>query len=185
MLLLMSVICSGCGLFKKTTVDISKTHLADKSKSSQVVDSSYNRADKTVTVEHERADTIVKSKGIKVSSTKHIANDDLINGLMAIDSGLVQVHLQYDTLSKTLKTSVTVKPQDIPVFIDKSKTTYTDIAEAGNKKVEATQSHDVALDEKIKHKEKEPAKMGVWLIAVVLGVLAIIAGVIWYFRKKV
>lgn len=176
---------SSCGLFKKVFIQKDSSYNKQTTEKSTVKDSTVKKTDKTVIVETEKANETKYTPETKIESEKKAGLTDLINGLTVLDTGLVTIQQSYDTLSKTLKTKVTLKPQAVNFQVDKTKTTYTDKTEETKTNTEEKNKTAIIAEEKHFKKEKEPAKMGIWLI-IMLVIALIVGGLIylWFKRKK-
>lgn len=173
---LFALLISGCGIFKKSSRDIlkenSETRIENKNDSVGII------VDKSKIVIKEKADTSILTKEEKTEATSILNMDSLVNGLTAISNDLVDVKMVLDTSTNKLTTTVTIKPRPITFHIDKTTTIDRDYTQKS--KIDK----GVLVSEKKNIKKfsvkKEPNKIGVWLI----GVVVAIAGIVYYLLKK-
>lgn len=171
---------SSCGLFKRST----KNTLRESSSTSLKInkDSIGSIVDKTKIVIREKADTTVTTKKELVEAEAFFDMDSLVNGLTSISNDLVEVRQTLDTNTKKLKTVVTLKPRNIPFSFDKTTIINKDITQQ-SKVNEVVLATDKKSSRKVSS-TKEPAKMGIWLIAVIVVFVIIAVAVYLYFRKR-
>lgn len=176
--LIICILLSGCGLFKSVNKQKQSSSTETELRTSK--DSTSVTIDKSVTTIREITDTTVVIPARSVSQATVINKDSLVKGVDAIKSDLVDVKLLLDPLTGVLTALATVKQQYVPVKINKVTTTENNVSTNVNTK-EAT-LNKTETKQSSSSKKKEPAKMGIWLIA--FGVLVAVVLVIGWIRKK-
>jgi len=170
---------SSCGIFKRTSKDIlkesSETKLEVKRDSLGII------LDKSTIVIKESADSTVVTKKEVVTNEAFFNMDSLVNGLTSISNDLVEVKQTLDTNTKKLKTVVTIKPRSFNFHVDKTTTINKDVTQQSKVK-EAVLVTEHKTSRKVAVK-KEPAKMGIWLVGLIVIVLALV-GVVMFLVKK-
>ena len=166
----------GCGAFKKVFKSKvkSKTETVHKSKK----DSTGLTIDKSKTVIKEKADTSVTTKEKTVQQDTYLNMDSLVNGLTVIKNELVDVRLLFNPVTGILSAKAILKPETIDFRFDKETTIQNDINQQIKVKEEKSDSNK--QENKSNVVQKDPAKMGIWLIVFVL----IIGSIYLLVRKK-
>lgn len=170
---------SSCGLFKKVTRTVDK----EQTKTEQTVtnDSVGVTRDKSTTTIKERVDTTISTPERTVITEQVVNMDSLIQAVTNIKNDLFTVKLDYNKATGILRTTTTLLPQRISVKMDRVTTKQNDITTKSQVNQKATLN--TTTKKKAVVKEKEPAKMGIWLVALIVGIGAIGAS-IWYWLKK-
>lgn len=172
-LLLIVVTLSGCGTFRK----VFKLKESDRTEeqSEVKIDLTSTATDRSVTTITEKKDTTITTKQAVVKQDTYLNKDSLVKGMVAIHNDLVDVKLKLDPVTGILSTIATVKPQLVPVNIDKTTRIEADVKQD----IAIAQQKNSSIERESKRStvEKEPAKIGVWfaiaaLVVLVLGLLA-------------
>lgn len=178
-IILICLTLGSCSIFKRTTKNKEVEQVSSHEKINS--DSTGTIVDKTKTVIKETADTVIKTPEKSSTTETKINIDSLINGITAIKNDLFVVKLDYNPVTKILTTKATALPRLIPVKFNRETTINKDVTQTSATK------DAIVRDEKKKvvkvNKVKEPAKMGIWLIAVIVGICLVI-GSVWYWLKK-
>ncbi|TDQ12153.1 hypothetical protein [Pedobacter metabolipauper] len=169
-ILWIMIILSGCGTFRK----VFKTKELKKVESSTTLkkDSTGLTIDKTKITTVEKIDTAVVVPEKTVTQDTYLNMDSIVNGIMAIKSDLVDVKLMLDPVTGILTTKATVHPNKIPFKFDRTTTVLNDITQQSSSN--SNQKEEKTSLEKNSTVQKEPAKMGVWLVAFFVVVLAVL-----------
>ena len=181
--LILLLVLSGCGLFKKVTKTVNKSETSTRIETVTKVDSVVNKTDRSIIVETEKASETKQTPSADIEKRTQLINlYDLVNGLVIIDTGLVTIKQKYDTLSRTLQTFVHIKPQSVTFDVNKTKTTYIDKSEHSSKISEAKKT--IAIEDKRKAitKIKDP-KTNI-IIAVVSAFILLLIGIYLFLRYK-
>lgn len=173
---------SGCGLFKKVTSSSEKDKFHSETSIQKQTDSTVIKTDKTVIVETEKADTTKNAPAITIENSKPADLTSIVNGMKVVDSGLVTVFVQLDTLSGKITTKVHVKEQPVHFQVDKKKETFTDKKEDTKKASSEKQEAIVDTKHKAADRKEEPAKMGILAIVALIGACVLAAGALIYFK---
>lgn len=144
------------------------------------VDSIGVKTDKSVITIKETVDTTVVVPGKTITETVVFNRDSLINGLTAVKSDLVDVRFILDAKTGILSTTVDLKPQKIPVKLDRETKINKDVNEQSNVSKEGKdQSKTETKSTKV---DKKPANTGI--ILAIVSVLAVIGAIVIIIRKK-
>lgn len=179
-IILISILCitlSSCGVFTKV--------FKNTNKNKESVEVNVNKKNNTETQDNsiviikEKIDTITytKSKVIE-SNISNIVNLKDIKDLIVLKDNLVEVKQTYDTLSKSLKTIVFLKSQEVKIVLDKITTIKKDIKVIDKSKIDSSYNKDIINKSFIK--TKEPVNI-LWYILGVIGIL----GVGYYIFNKI
>jgi hypothetical protein len=180
-LFLILLVCSlsSCGIFRK----VHKSTSMDKIESSSVakLDSTSITIDKSLKTVKESIDTAVKIPGKVITEERPLNMDSLINGMTAVKNDLIDVKLILDPLTKVLTTVATIKPQLVPVILNRQTTTQNDILNTG------TVSKFTEQKSKEQHKASEvdklPANSYIFPVVIVGIALSLIIGVYRFYKK--
>lgn len=172
--ILMTCLLAGCGIFRKVHKEsaLHQTESVAVSKS----DSTNITIDKSVTTIKEKADTNVLVPARTITQETYFNMDSLVNGMTAVKNGLIDIRLTLDPLTHKLSTTAVIKPQVIPVKIDKETTRTNDITSGG----QVSRSLEAKSNEIYKASEvdKKPAN-SIWFVLMVLGISAILGYIIY------
>lgn len=178
-IILLIVSLSSCGLFRRVKKD--KTLEKIETRHQIKKDSIGIRIDKGTIEVKEQADTVVITKK-KTTTEKTAFNiDSLVNGLTAMSNDMVDVKVILDDAGM-LVTTTTLKPQPVEFKYNRTTLIQKDITEKSTKN-EAVLNTEKKETKKVV-KSKEPAKMGIWLIAAIVGIGIIITAIYFYFKKR-
>ena len=179
-IILISILCitlSSCGVFTKV--------FKNTNKNKESVEVNVNKKNNTETQDNsiviikEKIDTITYTKPKVIESNiSNIVNLKDIKDLVVLKDNLVEVKQTYDTLSKSLKTIVFLKSQEVRVVLDKITTIKKDIKVIDKSKVDSSYNKDIINKSFIK--TKEPVNI-LWYILGVIGIL----GVGYYIFNKI
>lgn len=180
LMLLFITFLSSCGVFKSVFRSSSKDK--EKIESSTKIDESNIIEDKSVKVVKEYIDTTFKIDYKQYEDNSEPINDlKDIKGLTVLSNDLVIVRQTYDTLSKRLKTTVDIKPQEHRFKYNKTTTTNNNIKNNTTKKIDSTFKKEI----KIKNSEvKREPKNIFWLVVLGLGVISIFSYFTYRYFKK-
>lgn len=177
-LIIMIVLLSGCGMFRK--VFKTKEYSKLETKSEIRKDSVGLIVDKSVTTIKEKIDTVISIPEKVIKQNTYLNMDSLVNGMTAIKNDVMDLRLIYNPVTGILSTEATIKEQKIKSSLDRITTTVNDI----------TQQSKVTEDKKESKKEesglylvqKEPAS--IWSYVIGLGILIFVAVSIYFWLKN-
>lgn len=176
-LLLAILLISSCGMFRK--VFKSKEYSKIETTSKITKDSAGIRSDKSVTTTTEIIDTTVATPEKIVKQDVYLNMDSLINGLTAVKNDLLDVKLVFNPVTGLLTTTATIKPQKVPVLLNRQTVKQNDITEQSQtKNSREDKSKSIVDNSKI---EKTPDLTWGY---VVLGVLIAIAILFFVFNRR-
>lgn len=118
---------SGCGMFRK--VFKSKEYSKLETKSEIRKDSTGLIIDKSVTTIKEKLDTVITVPGQIVRQDTYLNMDSLINGMTAVQNDLIDVQLKLNPITGILSSVAFIKPQKVPIKIDKETVIQNDITQ--------------------------------------------------------
>lgn len=124
-LITIMLLFSGCGMFWK--VFKSKEYSKLETKSEIRKDSTGLIIDKSVTTIKEKLDTVITVPGKTVRQDTYLTMDSLVNGMTAVKNDLLDVRLILNPVTGILSTVAFIKPQKVPVRIDKETIKQNDI----------------------------------------------------------
>lgn len=177
-LLLLILSLSSCGVFNK----VFKTSSKFKEKTSVELnkDIETNIKDKSITIVEENVDTIIRTKGRTDKSYVSIRSIKDISNLTILNNDLFYISQTFDSVGNTLNTTVTSKPQDINININKKTTTTNDINTNTITKIDSVATKDIKFKNTVK--EKEPINM-FWLAVLGISVLTTMYFISRVFKK--
>lgn len=175
-LLLLVISLSSCGLFKKVVRNVDKE--SSKTKVEVVSEQVGQVVDKSTTVVTEKKDTVITTPSKQSQSVQLVNLDSLIDAITHVKNDLVDISFRYDKLSGVLTTNVKVKPQEVPVFFERTITTQNDVTTNTSAK-SATKSESQSKS-KVTNKESTPTYGWIWIVLVVVGVI----GFVFWIRNK-
>lgn len=177
-LIMMIILLSGCGMFRK--VFKSKEYSKLETKSGNRKDSTGLIIDKSVTTIKEKVDTVITVPGQTVRQDTYLNMDSLVNGMTAVKNDLLDVRLILNPVTGILSTVAFIKPQNVPVKIDKETVKQNDITQQSYQsdlwKQSSNQSSGSAVT------EKKPVSL--WWFCAGFGILLIIVVVFNYLWKN-
>jgi len=167
--LIMIFSLSGCGVFNKVFKK------SDKNKESieTIVNKENNIKieDSSVIIIKDKIDTTVYTKPKTIeSNVPNITNLIDIKDLLLLEDNLVTVRQTYDTLGKSLKTIVLLKPQEVKVILDRITTIKKNIKTIDKSKLDSSYNKDIVNKSTIK--TKEPVNI-LWYVLGAIGVLGV------------
>lgn len=177
-LIVMIVLLSGCGAFRK--VFKSKEYSKLETKSEARKDSVGLITDKSITTIKEKIDTtlIVPEKVVKQDT--YLNMDSLVNGMTAIQNEIMDLRLVLNPVTGILSAVATIKPQSIPVLLNRETVKQNDISQQSNTSEEKKDYKKQESGSSIV--QKDPVNM--WFYIFGLSVLTLVAGTIWFWTKR-
>lgn len=176
-ILLVAIICSGCGVFRKVFKSKEYSKLETSSKSTK--DSAGMIIDKSITTIKERIDTTVIVPGQVVSQDTYLNMDSLVNGLTAIKNDLIDVTLQLNPVTGILSVIAKIKPQRVSVKMAREIVKKNDITQ---------QSYQLELRENALKQssgfstvEKDPINL--WCLIVIAVTFAIVCVLVYWCKR--
>jgi hypothetical protein len=180
-LFLILVVCSlsSCGIFRK----VHKSTSMDKIESSSVakLDITSITIDKSLKTVKESIDTTVEIPGKIITEERPLNMDSLINGMTAVKNDLIDVKLILDPLTKVLRTVATIKPQLVPVKLNRETTTQNDILNTGA--VSKFTEQKLKEEHKASEVDKAPQNSFIFSSIIVIIAIGLIIGVFRYYRR--
>lgn len=119
------ILLSGCGMFRK--VFKSKEYSKLETKSEIQKDSIGLIIDRSTTTTREKVDTVITVPGQIIRQDTYLSMDSLVNGMTAVKNDLLDVRLILNPVTGILSTVAFIKPQKVPVKIDKETVMQNDI----------------------------------------------------------
>ncbi|SMC53474.1 DUF4381 domain-containing protein [Pedobacter nyackensis] len=180
-ILVIAVLCSGCGVFRKVfkAKHSQSTELSSKSKK----DSTGLIIDKSTTTIKEKIDTVITIPGQVVQQDTYLNMDSLVNGMTAIKNDLIEVRLHLNPITGILSVVANLKAQKVPVKLDRETTKQNDIVQQTSTKVEnedkSKQSSSASAI------QKEPIEISGWLIGLGIVIFALLAVAYWLRKKMI
>ena len=177
-LLLSTLFLSSCGTFTKVFKNKNKVKentevIVNKESESKV-------EDKSKIVIEEKADTTAYTKPKKLEATNFINRLEDIKNLNILTNQFVDIKQSYDSLSKTLKTNVFIKPQAVDLKFNKKTIINKDIK--SNIIVKQDSIYKKQSVVKNNEKIKEP-KNTFWYIVLIIISIIVIIGVAYLVKK--
>lgn len=159
------MIFSGCGIFKSKNSKREFTYRKSEERTITKRDSSNLKVDQSVIVETEQADTLVYTKGAKITKVKPASLQDLLNGLMAVDSGLVKIKITLDSATSTIKTEVEVRPEPLHLKFNRKREVHVNKTENTNVSTEIKKEAITEAKTRSRETESKPDPLPwVWII---------------------
>lgn len=173
-LILIIVLMSGCGMFRKVfkTREYSKQENQIKS----TKDSSGLKIDKSVITIKEKIDTVLTTPEKVIKQDTYLSMDSLVNGLTAVKNDLIDVRLVFNPVTGILTTVATVKPQKVHAFTEKETVKHNDIQEQSTVKSTSDEKSKSVIDNS--EIKKTPDLTWGYVIAGVLAIAAV-SFIIW------
>lgn len=170
---------SSCGIFKSRTVDNVKRSEETKLHVDSSTVSKATTDDKSETV------ILEKAKGTAYTAPQHteVKSDlsSLLAGLKTVrDSGVFRIVQSYDSLSKSINTQISVKPQAVNYDVDKTTTTKNDIQSTAEITKGFSKDSTSKISSQDKHTVAKPAASSYFFI--IVGILSVVA--VGYFLAR-
>lgn len=177
-LLLSTLFLSSCGTFTKVFKNKNKVKentevIVNKETESKI-------EDKSKIVIEEKADTTAYTKPKKLEATNFINRLEDIKNLNILTNQFVDIKQSYDSLSKTLKTNVFIKPQAVDLKFNKKTIINKDIK--SNIIVKQDSIYKKQSVVKNNEKIKEPKNTFWYIVLIIIGIIIII-GVAYLVKK--
>lgn len=177
-LLLSTLFLSSCGTFTKVFKNKNKTKenievLVNKETESKI-------EDKSKIVIEEKVDTTGYTKSRKLEAINPIGRLEDIKNLNVLTNQFVDIRQSYDSLSKSLKTYVFLKPQAVDLKFNKKTIIYKDVKSNIVVKQDSIYKKDSVI--KTAEKIKEPKNTFWYVVLIIIGVIVII-GVAYLVKK--
>jgi hypothetical protein len=179
-LLLIAVACSGCGAFRKV-LKLKESHSVEVTQERKT-DSVGIRLDRSITTINETVDTSITTPARTVIQDTPFNMDSLVNGMTAIKNDLIDVRLHLNPITGVISTIATLKPQKLPVKMNRVTTKQSDITEQSHKQ-EAVLSQ-TKTEDRSRRVDKEPIKFPNWLITFAIILVAGAAFLFWWRRSR-
>jgi len=179
----VTLLMSGCGIFKTREVNKNKTSFSQASELRLKVDSTVQKTDKTIILETSKADSTITIPAKSVEKTTSYNWDGLIEGMKALDSNSVSVSVKLDTINKKITVRADVAPKDYHFNVDNRKETYTDKKE--NTTTNTDRQNKTSTEAKNKDTEIKTKPKGLfWFWASIVAAVIVIATLIYFLIKK-
>ncbi len=160
----------GCGLFKTRFKETKKEAFSQTLETQTETKKVFSQIDKSIILERSKLDTTIKLPYKFFDTSTAFDFSQLTAGLTLVDSSLVSVKVVLDTTSNRLKTTVTLKPRDVPLTFDKSVTTYKDLTTNAGEITDQAVKLDTDRTSKESQTTTEPAGLAwLWGIAAIIG----------------
>lgn len=177
-LLLSTLFLSSCGTFTKVFKNKNKTKenievLVNKETESNI-------EDKSKIVIEEIVDTVAYTKPKELDAINFINKLEDIKNITILTNQFIDVKQSYDSLSKSLKTNIFIKPQAVNLKVNKKTTIDKDVKSNIVVKQDSTYKKDSIV--KSSEKIKEPKNTFWYVILIIAGIIVIIG--IAYLVKK-
>lgn len=177
-LLLSTLFLSSCGTFTKVFKNKNKTKenievLVNKETESKI-------EDKSKIVIEEKVDTTGYTKSRKLEAINPIGRLEDIKNLNVLTNQFVDIRQSYDSLSKSLKTYVFLKPQAVDLKFNKKTIIYKDVKSNIVVKQDSIYKKDSII--KTAEKIKEPKNTFWYVVLIITGIIVII-GVAYLVKK--
>lgn len=167
-LITVTLLFSGCGMFRKVFKYKEYSKLETKSEIRK--DSTGLIIDKSVTTIKEKLDTVITVPGQTIRQDTYLNMDSLVNGMTAVKNDLLDVRLVLNPITGILSTVAFIKPQNVPVKIDKETIIQNDITQQSYQSNLWKDSYYQASGSS--NVEKEPVSW--WWYAAGIGILGVI-----------
>ncbi len=189
---------ASCGLFRKSTKHVEKSSLEvvskrDSSLSEKTQKDSLQRTvtvDKGIIITETETTVTIEKKGGKVSGSVPV--DKALSGaeILLKDSAGFKILVQLDTLRQVFSVRAESPGDKVTQHTKQTVTENKDYSEKSEKQGSEKIEKQVATS--IEHRQKESAKIedvkkepkGSMMIWGAIGLLIVICGVVWFFRKK-
>lgn len=173
LLIVMIVLLSGCGMFRK--VFRSKEYSKLETKTEIRKDSVGLIIDKSITTVKEKIDTTVIIPEKIVKQDTYLNMDSLVNGMTAIQNDIMDLRLVLNPVTGILSAVATIKASEVPIQLIRETVKQNDI----------TQQSSMSEEKQISHKQqsgssivkKEP--VNIWFYILGLGLVVFI---LWCFK---
>lgn len=178
-LIVMIVLLSGCGAFRK--VFKSKEYSKLETKSEARKDSVGLITDKSITTIKEKIDTtlIVPEKVVKQDT--YLNMDSLVNGMTAIQNDIMDLRLVLNPVTGILSAVATIKPQSIPVLLNRETKKENDISQQSNTSEEKKDFKNQSSGSSVI--QKDPLAFPWQLVFIAAGIAALVTLFFWIRRK--
>lgn len=178
-LIVIIVLLSGCGAFRK--VFKSKEYSKLETKSEGRKDSVGLITDKSITTIKEKIDTtlIVPEKVVKQDT--YLNMDSLVNGMTAIQNDIMDLRLVLNPVTGILSAVATIKPQSIPVLLNRETKKENDISQQSNTSEEKKDYKNQSSGSSVI--QKDPLAFPWQLVFIAAGIAALVTLFFWIRRK--
>lgn len=177
-LLVMMVILSGCGMFRK--VFKSNEYAKEEISSSEKKEIKEWSTDRSILTIREQSDTVVIIPEEIIKQGTYFNVDSLVNGLTVIKNDLLDVSLIFQPETGLLSASAILKPRLIPVKFNKETILHNDVSRKIVQSSSVRESSQVEQSNSIV--EKSP--VSIWLYLFGSGILILISFSLFYWLKK-
>lgn len=179
-LIIMIVLLSGCGMFRK--VFKSKEYSKLETKSEIRKDSVGLIIDKSIITTKEKIDTsvIIPQKVIKQDT--YLNMDSLVNGMTAIQNDIMDLRLVLNPVTGILSAVATIKPQNIPIHIDRETIKQNDISQQSKTSVEKKVSEKQESGSSVI--QKDPVSIP-WRVVFIAVIVAGVCACAFWFKKRI
>lgn len=176
-LIIMMVLLSGCGMFRK--VFKSKDYSSLETKSEIKKDSIGLIIDKSVTTIKERIDTVITTPEKVVKQGTYFNMDSLVNGITAIKNEVMDLRLVLNPATGILSAEATIKAFKIPVHLDKETIKQNDVTQRSRVNENKRESLEHRSGSTII--EKQPISIKYYLAGLLL---IIVVSVFFWIKRK-
>lgn len=181
MMITVTALLSGCGVFNRVHKERSKENILEKSKTTTKKENQVNVVDRSVTTITEKTDTTIETPKIYGQSKSKIDLDAVKDGLTVIDDQFLTLSQVYDTKDSTLKTNYVLKPQKVPVPKEKKteirndiNTSKSDRNDTKREEKKQIKKADVIIDRKPDYK----------VVFIIVGIIALVLFVRWLINRR-
>jgi len=177
-LLVMMVILSGCGMFRK--VFKSNEYAKQEISLAEKVKMKEWSTDRSTLTIREQSDTVVVIPEKIIKNDIYFNIDSLVNGLTVIQNDLLDVNLILQPETGMLSASAILKPRLIPVKFNKETILQNDVSR------KITQSSSVKKSSKVEQSNSivEKSPVSIWLYIFGSGIFILISFSLFYWLKK-
>ncbi len=177
-LLVMMVILSGCGMFRK----VSKTNEYAKQEISSLEKKKLKEwaIDRSTLTIREQSDTVVVTPEKIIKQDAYLNVDSLVNSLTVIQNDFLDVSLVFQPRTGMLSATAILKPRLIPVKFNKETILQNEVSR------QTTQSSSVKESSKVEQSKSmvEKSPVSIWLYIFGSGILILISFSLFYWLKK-
>lgn len=180
-ILTLTALLSSCGLFKDRSVHNVVKHVDSIVKVDSAVAAKKHVVDRSETVVVEKAKGTAYTKPESTEFKSDLG--PLLSGLQVVkDSGLFKIVQSYDSLTKQINTSVSVRKQAVDFDIDKTTTTKSDIKSSDESSLKYSKDADIKTNDTLKDTKSVSKVSGTWVMIIAFLVLGF---VLFFGIKKV
>lgn len=168
-LICYTMLLTSCGLFRKTTREKSVVTLHEKRNQLYV--------DTTVIVEQSSIDTTIQINGTSESITYVPVDYSYDSTIQTIENDLYIANFQYIPHRSVVKASITLKPVQVPVKMEKQRVEKKNITWTDQTKAESKQFN--------KQVERTPSVNWNWVIPACVGMLFLLLILFIKIKKRI